>query len=134
MVAARLFLENLLLPPVTQAVREHGVLRYPLRADFAASWVLHRDIADSAAALLARRDVTDVVAIGQHPPLTGPDLAEAFSIHFGHPVSYQALAPSTFGQTTAPTVGDLAAAAITVRHELFSTLARNAIPREYSAQ
>ena len=40
-VAPRLFFENLLLPVVLGPVKSDGVLRYPLRADYAVSWCSH---------------------------------------------------------------------------------------------
>ncbi|MGW4489518.1 SDR family oxidoreductase [Amycolatopsis sp. NPDC004368] len=133
-IAARLFLENLLLPPVVAGVKEDGVLRYPLRAEFGASWVSHLDMADVAAALLTASDVTGVVAVGQYPPLTGPDLAEAFAGHFGRPVSYEAIAPSAFGEAIAPVIGEYAASGVAGLYELFDTLPANAIPPERSAR
>jgi uncharacterized protein YbjT (DUF2867 family) len=45
------YLENLLLPFVTDGVRERDILCYPLRADLRVSWASHLDIADVAAAL-----------------------------------------------------------------------------------
>lgn len=44
-VAPRLYVENLLLPMVIGRVQSDGVLSYPLRADFPASWSSHLDVA-----------------------------------------------------------------------------------------
>jgi hypothetical protein len=60
-----LYLENLLMPYVTDSVRERGILPYPIRVDF-------------AVALFERPDVTGVVSVGQYPAITGPDLVESF--------------------------------------------------------
>jgi hypothetical protein len=67
-VAPELYLENLLMPHVVDAGRERGVLRYPLRADFAVSWASHLDIADAVVALFESRDVTGVVSVGSTRP------------------------------------------------------------------
>jgi hypothetical protein len=71
------------MPYVMDSVRERGVLPYPIRADFPVSWASHLDIADVAAALLERPDVTGVVSVGQYPAITGPDLAAAFAARLG---------------------------------------------------
>lgn len=66
-IAPRLFLENLLLPPIS-------------------------DNADVAAALFDRPDITGTIAVGQHPGITSPDLAQAITDHLGRRVSYEPLA------------------------------------------
>ncbi|MFG2196730.1 NmrA family NAD(P)-binding protein [Streptomyces sp. NPDC048639] len=133
-IAPRLFLENLLLPPVIEAAREQGALRYPLRADFPVSWASHLDIADVAAALFDRPDVTGVVAVGQYPAITGPDLAEAFSARLGRDVAYEAITPAAFGESIAPLIGEGAAAGVAGLYQALGALQDNAIAPEGSAQ
>lgn len=101
-IAPRLFLENLLLPPVVTGVREQGVLRYPLPADHPVSWTSHLDVADLVAALFRRPDVTGLIEVGLHPAVTGPELAEAFAARLGHAVTYEPLTPAAFGDSLAP--------------------------------
>lgn len=133
-IAPRLFLENLLLPPVIEAVREQGALRYPLRADFPVSWASHLDIADVAAALLDRPDVTGVAAVGQYPAITGPDLAEAFSARLGRDVAYEAITPAAFGESITPLIGEGAAIGVAALYQALGALPDNAIAPERSAQ
>jgi hypothetical protein len=132
-IAPRLFLENLLLPPVVDAVRERGSLPYPLRADFPVSWASHLDIADAATVLFERADVTGVVDVGQDPALTGPDLAEAFTTHLGRDITYEALTPAAFGELITPLLG-ASTAGVMALYEHFGTLPDNAIDPERSAQ
>ncbi|BAJ33073.1 MULTISPECIES: NmrA family NAD(P)-binding protein [Kitasatospora] len=132
-VAPRLFLENLLLPPVVTGAREQGVLRYPLPAGHPVSWSSHLDVADAVAALFDRPDVTGLVEVGLHPALTGPELAEAFTAHLGHAVRYEALAPAAFGGLIAPLLGPGAAAGIAGLYDFLGTLPDNAITPDRSA-
>ena len=83
-IATRLYLENLLLPPVLSAVRGQGVLRYPLAEDFEASWCSHLDVADAACALLTGTpSPTGVVEVGHLPGLRGCDLAAGLADGLG---------------------------------------------------
>lgn len=111
-VAPRLFLENLLLPHVQAGVRDEGVLRYPIRPDFAVSWASHLDVADAIVALLHNREVTGVVGVGQIPPVTGPELAAAFAESLGTSVSFEQVTPSEFGTLIAPLLGEGPAAGV----------------------
>lgn len=132
--APRLFLENLLLPPILDAVRTEGVLRYPLAADFPVSWSSHEDNADAAAVLFERPDITGTIAVGQYPGITGPDLARAFSDHLGRPVSYEPLSPEAFGHLLVPLIGDAGAAGVTALYERLATAPDNTIGEHNSAQ
>lgn len=111
-IAPRLFLDNLLLPPTLAGVRDEGVLRYPLRASFPVSWSSHRDTAAAAVELFARNDVTGVVATGHRPGLVGDDLAAAFAERLGREMRYEEIAPEFFGQQLAPLLGDAATAGV----------------------
>lgn len=96
------YLENLLMPYVIDAVRERGVLPYPIRSDFPASWASHLDIADAAVALFDRPDVSGMVSVGQDPAITGPDLAEAFGAHFVKDVAFEQITPEQFRDFVSP--------------------------------
>ncbi|GGZ88969.1 hydroxylase [Streptomyces subrutilus] len=133
-VQPRLFLENLLLPPVLDAARERGVLRYPLRADYPVSWASHLDVAEVAAALFDRPDITGVIAVGQDPAVTGPDLAAAFGARLGREVAYEAITPTAFGASIAPLFGEGPAAGVAGLYQALGALAGNAIAPERSAQ
>ncbi|MEU0676931.1 NAD(P)H-binding protein [Streptomyces sp. NPDC006172] len=133
-IAPRLFLENLLLPPILDVVRTQGVLRYPPAADFPVSWSSHLDNADVAAALFDRPDITGTIAVGQHPGITGPDLAQAFTDHLGRRVTYEPLSPEAFGQLLVPLIGDAGAAAVSALYEGLATVPDNTISAHNSAQ
>lgn len=133
-ISARLFLENLLLPPVIEGIRSAGVLRYPLRADFRVSWSSHFDNAEVAAALFERTDVGGVVAVGQLPPVTGPDLAEAFAVRLGREVRYEAVTPQQFGETITPLIGAAGAAGVVGLYTVLASVADHAVDPEQGAQ
>ncbi|MEW2490833.1 NmrA family NAD(P)-binding protein [Streptomyces sp. NPDC048411] len=133
-IEPRLFFENLLLPPVFEAVREQGVLRYPLPAGFRVSWSSHLDIADVAAALFERPDVTGVVSVGQYPAITGEELAGAFAGRLGRDVAYEALTPDAFGASIAPLIGEGPAAGVAASYKAKSALPDHSITAERSAQ
>ena len=111
-VEPRLFLENLLLPHVQAGVREDGVLRYPVRPDFAVSWASHMDVAAAAVALLRDPSVTGVVRVGHVPAVTGPELAAAFGAVLGSEVRFESVTPAAFGASIAPLLGEDAAAGV----------------------
>lgn len=104
-VAPRLYLENLLLPMVSAPVTAEGVLRYPVRPDYAVSWSSHADVAKVAERLLMDHTLTGVVGIGHLPGLLGADLAAGFSKHFGCDVRFEALTPEAFGDLIEPFFG-----------------------------
>ncbi|MDX3530053.1 NmrA family NAD(P)-binding protein [Streptomyces sp. ID05-39B] len=133
-IAPTFYLENLLMPYVVDAVRERGVLPYPIRADFAASWASHLDIADAAVALFDRPDITGVVTVGQYPAITGPDLADAFGAHFGKKVIFEPITPEQFRGSVAPLIGEGPAADVAAFYTAMSTLPDRCIPVENSAQ
>lgn len=133
-IEPRFYLENLLLPNVIAGVREEGVLRYSLPSGFRASWASHLDIADAAAVLFERPDVTGVVSVGQYPAISGEDLAEAFSTRLGRTVTYEATAPHAFFAPLAPMLGEETAAAIADMYQALSTQPDHSITAERSAQ
>ncbi|MEQ4724634.1 NmrA family NAD(P)-binding protein [Nonomuraea sp. B19D2] len=133
-IAPELYLENLLMPYVIDTVRERGALPYPIRADFPVSWASHLDIADVAVALFERPDVTGVVAVGQYPAITGPDLAEAFGVHFGKNVVFEQITPEQFRTSVAPLIGEGPAADVAGAYAAMSGLPDRSIAAENSAQ
>lgn len=117
-IEPRLFLENLLMPPLVAAVRSDGVLRYPIREDIAISWASHLDIADVAAELLANKTgTTGIVGVGQSSGITGKDLATAYSTHLGREVVFEAVVPAEFGKNIASVVGEAAAAGVVALYQ-----------------
>ncbi|MEU5163760.1 NmrA family NAD(P)-binding protein [Streptomyces sp. NPDC020875] len=134
-LAPKLFLENLLLPPVVGGAREEGVLRYPIADGFDVSWSSHLDVADAAAVLLVdRTDVTGTVAVGQYPAITGAALAEAFGGRFGRDVSYEGITPDAFAELITPLLGAPTAAGVAGLYRAIGTLPDHAIRPENSAQ
>ncbi|MFD4904659.1 SDR family oxidoreductase [Kitasatospora purpeofusca] len=133
-IAPRLFLENLLLPPVVTGAREQGLLRYPLPAGHPVSWASHLDVADAAVALFGRPDVTGLVEVGLHPAVTGPELAEAFAARLGHAVTYEPLTPAAFGDLLAPLLGADAAGGVAGLYDFLGTLPDSAIDPDRSAR
>lgn len=133
-VAPRVFLENLLLPVVLDAVRADGVLRYPLRADYAVSWCSHQDVADAAAHLLLDSSITGVVGVGQLPGVTGPDLAAGFAQHLGRSVAFASVAPAAFGDVLVPLLGEAAAAGVVMFYQTLAQVPCDVLAPETSAQ
>ncbi|WP_291037152.1 NAD(P)H-binding protein [Herbiconiux sp.] len=111
-VSPKLYLENLLLPVVTAGVEAEGVLRYPIRDDYAISWSSHLDVADVVARLIQHTDVTGVVGVGALPGLLGSDLAAGFSAHLGKEIAFRSQTPDEFGAAIIPMFGEAGAAPV----------------------
>ncbi|MBD8103907.1 hydroxylase [Plantibacter flavus] len=133
-IAPRLYLENLLLPPVITATREEGILPYPIREDFLVSWSSHLDIAEVALRLFEDPSVTGVVTVGALPGLSGPDLAKAFSNHFGREVRFHAQTPDEFGEMIIPIFGADGIAPVVDSYRWRATLDDELIDETRSAQ
>ncbi|MFD6171147.1 NmrA family NAD(P)-binding protein [Streptomyces coeruleorubidus] len=133
-IAPTFYLENLLMPYVIDTVRERGVLPYPIRVDFPASWASHLDVADAVVALFDRPDITGVVSVGQFPAITGPDLAEAFGAHFVQDVVFEQITPEQFRRSVTPLIGEGPAADVAGAYAAMSTLPDRSITPENSAQ
>lgn len=133
-VAPRLFFENLLNPLVLEPAKSEGVLRYPLRADFAVSWSSHIDVAEVVERLLGDDSVIGLVGVGQSPGITGNDLAKSFGEFFGRPVSYSPLTPEAFGEMISPMLGAAAAAGVVAGYQAQARAFANAIAPATSAQ
>lgn len=133
-VAPRLFFENLLNPVVLDPVKSEGILRYPLRSEYAVSWSSHLDVAEVAERLLLDTSVTGVVGVGQSPGMTGTDLAEGFARYLDRTVSFSSLTPETFGEMIAPLFGAGAAAGVVAGYQAQARASANAITQTTSAQ
>lgn len=133
-IAPELYFENLLMPHVVDGARERGVLAYPLPADFSVSWASHLDVADAAATLFERSDVSGVIGVGQYPAITGADLAEAFAGRLGRDVTYEAAAPENYFGAIAPMIGEGPAAGLAADYRAMASLPGRVIAPERSAQ
>lgn len=133
-IAPRLYLENLLLPIVIEAVKTEGTLPYPLRSDYPVSWCSHLDVADVAAALLVNDAITGVVEIGQLPAVTGDELAKSFANHLGREVRYNSLTPEDFGKRLAVLFGEAVAAEVVAGYKEKALTKDSAIDVKISAQ
>lgn len=133
-VAPRLFFENLLNPLVLGPVKAVGVLRYPLRADYQVSWSSHLDVADVAATLLSRPEITGIVGVGQYPGVTGGHLAEGLAEILNQPVSFESVTPESFGEMIAPLFGEESAAGVVAGYQAQALARRNVINEQTSAQ
>lgn len=129
----RLFLENLLLPPVADGARE-GTLRYPLPVVYATSWASHLDVADAAARLFERPDLEGTVHVGALPGLLGADLARGFQDHLGRPVVYEAIDPDAFGSMITPLFGPEASGPVVASYHARQDQPGDVIPEATSAQ
>lgn len=133
-IAPRLYLENLLLPPVVGPVRSEGVLRYPIREDYAVSWCSHLDVADVAVRLFDDHSVTGVVGVGALPGLVGSDLAAGFAAHTGREVTFETQTPDELGAALVPLFGAEGVAPVVASYEWRLTQPRELIAEETSAQ
>lgn len=133
-VAPKLYLENLLLPPVTAGVHGEGMLRYPLLADYAVSWSSHLDVADVASKLLLDHSITGVVGVGALPGLLGQDLAAGFSSHLGTDVVFEAQTPDAFGASIIPLFGEAGATPVVDSYRWRATQPSELIDQDTSAQ
>ncbi len=133
-ITPRIFLENLLLPPVTGPAREEGVLRYPIREDYAISWVSHLDMADVAVRLLQDHSVTGRVSAGALPGLLGADVAAGFAEYFGRDVRFETQEPEEMGAALAPLFGEDAIAPVVASYHWRRTQPHELISEENSAQ
>lgn len=133
-IAPRLYLENLLLPPVIAATRDGGVLPYPIREDFPVSWSSHLDVAEVALRLFEDTSVTGVVTVGALPGLVGSDLAQAFSSHIGREVRFHAQTPDEFGEMIIPIFGAAGIEPVVESYRWRATLEDELIDETRSAQ
>ncbi len=100
------YLENLLGPGTKPAIVQQGVIAFPLRADFKASWITHNDSAALSIAALNQPELAgSAFDIGGPEALAGNDLAERFGRVLGKSVQYFAISPDDFEKALAPILG-----------------------------
>jgi uncharacterized protein YbjT (DUF2867 family) len=133
-VAPRLFLENLLLPATLGPARAEGILRYPVRDDYAISWSSHLDVADVATTLLTDHAVSGLVSVGVLPGLRGTDLAAGFAQHLGKDISFEPVKPVEYGELIEPLFGPDAIAPVIASYEHRWTQVDELIDEARSAQ
>lgn len=133
-VEPRLYLENLLMPMVFEPAREQGILRYPLRDDYATSWSSHLDVADVVVRLLVDHSVSGTVSVGALPGLVGDDLAQGFARHLGRDVRFESLDPEEFGRLLAPMIGERGARPVVDSYKWRQGQPDEVIPENQSAQ
>ncbi|WP_285362906.1 NAD(P)H-binding protein [Microbacterium sp. LMC-P-041] len=133
-VAPKLFLENLMLPMVSAAVESESVLRYPIREDYAISWISHLDMADIVTRLIQSSDATGVIEAGAFPGLLGTDLAAGFSAHLGKEVVFESQTTDAFGAELIPLFGEAGATPVVDSYRWRATQPDEVIDNENSAQ
>ncbi|MFB2585880.1 SDR family oxidoreductase [Herbiconiux liukaitaii] len=133
-VSPKLYLENLLLPVVTSGVDAEGILRYPIRDDYAISWSSHLDVADVVVRLIQDVGVTGVVGVGALPGLLGSDLAAGFAAHFGADIAFESQTPDDFGAAIIPLFGEAGAAPVVDSYRWRATQPNEVIEESTSAQ
>lgn len=104
-----IYLENLLAPPVVEAVVSKGALPYPLPADTPIAWLSVQDLGTAIAQVLAADEFPEgVIEVGGRD-LTGDELAAQFGSSLGTKLSFVSLDPSDFENGLAYALGDDAA-------------------------
>ena len=131
---ARLYLENLLLPTAIGPVRAEGVLRYPIREDYAVSWSSHLDVADVVVRLLQEGTVTGVVGIGAAGGYVGADLASGLGQYFAREMRFESQDPANMRVGLAPMLGDAAAESVATSYVLRLSQPGDVIDPATSAQ
>jgi uncharacterized protein YbjT (DUF2867 family) len=100
------YLENLLGPGTKPGIVQQSVIAFPLRADFKASWICHRDSASLSIAALNEPELAgSVIDIGGPEALDGNDLAERFTRNLDKPIQYVAITPDDFEKALALGLG-----------------------------
>jgi uncharacterized protein YbjT (DUF2867 family) len=107
------YLDNFLGPWTKPGIVEQGVVAYPLRSDFKASWISHEDTASLSIAALNHAELAgSVFDIGGAEALDGNDIAERFTAVLGRPIQYVGIAPDDFEKALAQVFGPAVAAGI----------------------
>nr|WP_201468763.1 NAD(P)H-binding protein [Microbacterium hydrocarbonoxydans] len=132
--APRLYLENLFLPPVAAGIEQEGVLRYPIRDDYAVSWSSHLDVADVVVRLLQDASSSGVVGVGALPGLVGADLAAGFTAASGWSVRFEAQGVDDFARVIEPLFGQAGAEPVAAAYRWRATLPSELIDPATSAQ
>ncbi len=107
------YLENFLGPGTKPAIVQQGVIAFPLRAGFKASWICHNDSASLSIAALNHPELAgSVIDIGGPEALDGNDIAERFTRILGKPIQYIAITPDDFEKALALALGPTVASEI----------------------
>lgn len=94
-------------PWVSGGLLATGMLAYPLPAHHRASWCTVEDVAALAIAALERPDLAgSAFEVGGPRPLSGTDLADAFSRAWGRPIRYHAIPVAEFEAGLQQGLGD----------------------------
>ncbi|ABM10717.1 Conserved hypothetical protein (plasmid) [Paenarthrobacter aurescens TC1] len=133
-VEPRLYLENLLLPPVLSVVKEDDTLQYPLKGSYKASWSSHLDVADVVVKLLTESRINGNVSVGSLPALSGADLARGFSAYLGTTIRYESISPKEFGIATVPLFGEAGVQPVVEAYEYRQSQQGDVILEARSAQ
>jgi uncharacterized protein YbjT (DUF2867 family) len=108
------YTDSFIGPLMKPGIVREGVVAFPLRADFRASWISADEAARFSVAALDRPDLAgSQVDIGGPEALNGTDIAERFSAAFGRPVAYRAVSPDEHERTLASLFGTVVACEIT---------------------
>ncbi|SNS01416.1 SDR family oxidoreductase [Blastococcus mobilis] len=100
------YMEILLGPWIRPGIVEHGVVAFPLPAEFPMSWVSAGEMAAYGVSALGRPELAgSTFDIGGPEALSGNDIARCFSEVLGKEVSYAAIAPDDYERALAPVFG-----------------------------
>lgn len=105
-----LYMSNVSAPWSAPAIIHHGVLAYPLPADFQTSWISWQDMAAYVVEAMRRPELAGAsFDIGGPEPLTGPQMADVLSDSVGRNVEYYPVPVADFAAGLAAMLGKEAA-------------------------
>ncbi|MBD8548950.1 NmrA family NAD(P)-binding protein [Sphingomonas sp. CFBP 8760] len=94
------YMENFLNPAITQEVRDHDVLAYPMPDEAHTQWITHQDTAAyTVAAFEHPGDDSMIVDVCGPEDLTGGQIAERFSRALGRSITFRPMPPEEFADT-----------------------------------
>lgn len=108
-VRPAVYLENLLAPPIVNAVNEIGVLPYPVPSETSVSWISLHDLGRTVAAVLESDDLANATVDVGGSDLTGAELAQHLGDGLDREVSFLSLDPVDFEAGLARELGSEAA-------------------------
>ena len=93
------YMENMLIPAITQEVAEGGVLAYPMPASVSCQWISHQDAAAYTVAAF-ENDEGDSYRLRVCGPekVTGDDIAQRFAKVLGRPITFRQMSADEFAQ------------------------------------
>ncbi len=107
-----LYLNNFLSPWSLPAIRETGIIAYPVQADQPIAWTSHQALAAFGVQALDKEHLSGRrFDLGSYL-LTGEEIAQQFSAHLQRPVHYMFMEPSVFEQKLALQAGAAPARAV----------------------